>query len=54
MRKEKNKLSSNQEKVRKIIGKFSEEIVVKSGFTVVNAGTFSGGVSKNREQGIGR
>lgn len=48
MRKEKNELSSNQEKTGKIISKFSEAIVVKGGFTVMHTGTFSGGV------GIGR
>lgn len=54
MRKEKNELSSKQEKIGKIISKFSEEIVLKGGFTVMNAGTFSGGVSRNREYGVGR
>lgn len=43
MRKEKNELSSNQEKNGKI-SKFSEVIVVKGGFAVTNAGTFSSGV----------
>lgn len=49
MRKEKNELCSNQEKLGKIISKFSEDIVVKGSFIVMNTGTLTSSVSRIRE-----